>query len=185
MNRIRPKHCKRSTRKNRCVTQANKPNQTHSYWFPVENKTASNFHHPFTFINPQMEHFLWMRHWACGKYFLCIYVKASGRGACVYTCMHNSFLWPVTSLRLMVRNVQQGGNLSDFFKTRVQNMPALKQYSHHLEGAVGRVDEPELSDVASWEAVDRGTTVASLHQADRLCWEKEEDQFYHYCNASF
>lgn len=56
------------------------------------------------------------------------------------------------------------------------------QLSNHLEGAVGRVDEPELSDVASWEAVDRGTTVASLHQADRLClwWRR----IYHHHERS-
>lgn len=46
------------------------------------------------------------------SFSLCMCVKTSDRGACVYTCMLNSFLWPVTSLRLMVRNVQQGGNLS-------------------------------------------------------------------------
>lgn len=28
------------------------------------------------------------------------------------------------------------------------------QLGNHLEGAVGRVDESELPDVASWEAVD-------------------------------
>lgn len=44
-------------------------------------------------------------------------VKTSGRGAYVYTCTHNSFLWPVASLRLMVRNVLEGGNLSDLQKS--------------------------------------------------------------------
>lgn len=42
-------------------------------------------------------------------------VKANDRGACVCTCMHKSFLQPVTSGRLMVRNVQQGGNTSTDF----------------------------------------------------------------------
>lgn len=43
------------------------------------------------------------------------------------------------------------------------------QLSNDLEGAVGRLDEPELPDVAPREAVDRRATVASLHQADGLC----------------
>lgn len=43
------------------------------------------------------------------------------------------------------------------------------QLGNHLEGAVRCVDEPELSDVTSWDAVDCWATVASLHQADGLC----------------
>lgn len=43
------------------------------------------------------------------------------------------------------------------------------QYSHHLEGAVWSVDEPQLSDESSWEVTDCRTTVASLHQADGFC----------------
>lgn len=35
------------------------------------------------------------------------------------------------------------------------NQAFKNAYSHNLEGAVGRLDEPELSDVAPWEAVDR------------------------------
>lgn len=50
--------------------------------------------------------------------FLCMCVKASDKGACVYTCMHNSFLLPATSLRLMVRNARQGGNLFWCFKAQ-------------------------------------------------------------------
>lgn len=76
----------------------------------------------------------------------------------------------------MVRNVQQGGNLSNVFKAKAENIhvyvfacvPALKQYSHHLEGAVRCLDEPELSNVVSWETVDCGAAKASLHQTDWL-----------------
>lgn len=124
--------------------------------------------------------------------FLCMCVKASDKGACVYTCMHNSFLLPATSLRLMVRNARQGGNLFWCFKAQGKKKKkrkrllcvcvsvthwnrCQKQYSHHLEGAVGRVDEPKLSNVASWDVVDCWTTVASLHQADGLRWEREEE----------
>ena len=87
---------------------------------------------------------------------MCVHVKASDRGACVYTCMHNSFLWPVTSRRLMVRNVQQGGNQGgQHVILRVCVGASTKNhYSHHLEGAVGRVDEPELSDEAPRDVVD-------------------------------
>lgn len=42
------------------------------------------------------------------------------------------------------------------------------QLSNDLEGAVWCVDEAQLSDVGSWEAVDRGATVTSLHQTDGL-----------------
>lgn len=49
------------------------------------------------------------------------------------------------------------------------NKKRTKQYSHHLEGAAWRLDEPELSNVAFGEVVDGGTAVASLHQTDRLC----------------
>lgn len=55
-----------------------------------------------------------------------------------------------------------------------QRNPLWKQHLHDLKGTVRRVDEPELSDNAPWEAVDSGAAVASLHQADGLCWEKRK-----------
>lgn len=42
-------------------------------------------------------------------------------------------------------------------------------HSHHLEGAVWSVDEPQLSDIIPWEVTDCRTTVASFHQADGFC----------------
>lgn len=115
MNEIRPKGCKHSMRRKRCVTSKWELNPiTKPTTIAFLLKTASNFHLPFTVAHTQMEHFLWMRQWACGKYdLLSVDVcETSDRGACV----HNSFLWPVTSRRLMVRNVQRGGNLSDVLR---------------------------------------------------------------------
>lgn len=77
--------------------------------------TAFSFHLTF-----ELEHFLWISWWACKLKTLS--VGASERGACVNTCMHNSFLWPVTSLRLMVRNVWQEGNRFGVFKAQIENV---------------------------------------------------------------
>lgn len=71
MNEIRPKGCKHSMRRKRCVTSKWELNPiTKPTTIAFLLKTASNFHLPFTVAHTQMEHFLWMRQWACGKYDL-------------------------------------------------------------------------------------------------------------------
>lgn len=58
------------------------------------------------------------------------------------------------------------------FKTRMHihlYIYIKQQYSHHLEGAAWRLDEPELSNVAFRNIIDGYTAVASLHQTDRFC----------------
>lgn len=52
------------------------------------------------------------------------------------------------------------------------------QLGYDLEGAVGRLDEPQLADVGPREGVDGGTTVTSLHEADGLpfcLWRVREE----------
>lgn len=75
----------------------------------------------------------------------------------MYTFMHDSFLWLVTLQRLMVRNVRTRRKPVERLYGPDRKHAAWrsqKQYSHHLEGAVGCVDEPKFSDVASWDGVD-------------------------------
>lgn len=64
MNEIKPKrlYAQHKEEQLRDKQMRSKPiYKTHNYCFPVENKTASNFHLAFTFTHTQLEHFLWMR----------------------------------------------------------------------------------------------------------------------------
>lgn len=131
MIEIRLKGCECSTRTNRSVTSKYeaKPNyETHNYCFPVEDKTASNFHLPFTFAHTQMEHFLWMRQWAC-VLTLSEHVCESEwqRGVCVHmhaqlfslACHHSE----IDGEKFPTRRK----TCLTFFKTRVENIQlALK-----------------------------------------------------------
>lgn len=76
---------------------------------------------------------------------------------CVYICMRQLFSLACHVLEIDGEKCQRKDKTQEFSELTKNKTPlnstSKNQHLHDLEGAVRCVDEPELSNVASWDVV--------------------------------